>query len=156
MVLACVGLTACGGGSSDSTDLSDSPYVGEWVSTGMSMGDETEDFGYEVTLTLNADGTGVLTGDGESSEFTWIPTEDGFKTEGDVNTKFKADGDNAITAKVIENYFISQEVGKYAGKIEEGHSLGASMRESGVMPDILIDMRGRKLKAVVQKPPFRK
>ena len=101
MVLACVGLTACGGGSSDSTDLSDSPYVGEWVSTGMSMGDETGEFDYEVTLTLNADGTGVLTGDGESSEFTWTPTENGFKTEGDVNTKFKADGDNAITAKVI-------------------------------------------------------
>ncbi len=46
----------------------------------------------------------------------------------------------SITAKVIENYFISQEVGKYAGKIEEGRSLGASMRESGVMPDILTDM----------------
>ena len=46
----------------------------------------------------------------------------------------------SITAKVIDNYFISQEVGKYAGKLEEGHSLGASMRESGVMPDILIDM----------------
>ena len=46
----------------------------------------------------------------------------------------------SITAKVIENYFVSQEVGKYAGKIEEGHSLGASMRESGVLPDILIDM----------------
>ena len=46
----------------------------------------------------------------------------------------------SITAKVIENYFISQEVGKYAGKIEEGHSLGASMRESAVLPEILIDM----------------
>ena len=46
----------------------------------------------------------------------------------------------SITAKVIDNYFISQEVGKYAGKLEEGHSLGASMRESGVMPDILVDM----------------
>ncbi|MBR4472702.1 MAG: type II secretion system F family protein [Oscillospiraceae bacterium] len=46
----------------------------------------------------------------------------------------------SITAKVIDNYFISQEVGKYAGKLEEGRSLGASMRESGVMPDILIDM----------------
>ena len=45
-----------------------------------------------------------------------------------------------ITAKVISNYFISQEVGKYAGKLEEGHALGTSMRESGVMPDILIDM----------------
>ena len=46
----------------------------------------------------------------------------------------------SITAKVIENYFISQEVGKYAGKLEEGHSLGASMRENKVLPDILIDM----------------
>ncbi len=46
----------------------------------------------------------------------------------------------SITAKVIENYFISQEVGKYAGKVEEGHSLGSTMRESGVMPDILVDM----------------
>lgn len=46
----------------------------------------------------------------------------------------------SITAKVIDNYFMSQEVGKYAGKLEEGRSLGAIMRESGVMPDILIDM----------------
>lgn len=46
----------------------------------------------------------------------------------------------SITAKVIDNYFISQEVGKLSGKLEEGHSLGASMREQGVMPDILIDM----------------
>ena len=46
----------------------------------------------------------------------------------------------SITAKVIENYFISQEVGKYAGKVEEGHSLGSTMRESAVLPDILIDM----------------
>ena len=46
----------------------------------------------------------------------------------------------SITAKVIDNYFISQEVGKYAGKLEEGRSLGSIMRESGVMPAILIDM----------------
>ncbi len=46
----------------------------------------------------------------------------------------------SITAKVIDNYYISQEVGKYAGKLEEGHNLGTSMRESGVMPDILVDM----------------
>ncbi len=46
----------------------------------------------------------------------------------------------SITAKVIDNYYVSQEVGKLAGKLEEGRSLGASMREQGVMPDILIDM----------------
>ena len=46
----------------------------------------------------------------------------------------------SITAKVISNYHISQEIGKLNEKIEEGHSLGASMKEAGVMPDILTDM----------------
>ena len=46
----------------------------------------------------------------------------------------------SITAKVISNYYISQEVGKLTGKLEEGHSLGTSMREAGCMPDILTDM----------------
>lgn len=46
----------------------------------------------------------------------------------------------SITAKVIDNYYVSQEVGKLATKLEEGRSLGASMRESGCLPDILTDM----------------
>jgi type IV pilus assembly protein PilC len=46
----------------------------------------------------------------------------------------------SITARVIDNYYVSQEVGKLATKLEEGRSLGASMRESGCMPDILTDM----------------
>ena len=46
----------------------------------------------------------------------------------------------SITAKVITNYHISQEIGKLNSKIEEGHALGASLRESGCMPDILTDM----------------
>ena len=45
-----------------------------------------------------------------------------------------------ITAKVLDNYHISTEVGKIANKLEEGHGLGDSVRESGVMPDILTDM----------------
>lgn len=48
----------------------------------------------------------------------------------------------SITAKVIDNYYISTEVGKLAGKIEEGKSLTDSMRENPVLPDILIDMVG--------------
>ena len=48
----------------------------------------------------------------------------------------------SITAKVIDNYYVSQEVGKLSAKLEEGRSLGASMRESGCMPDILTDMVG--------------
>lgn len=47
-----------------------------------------------------------------------------------------------ITSKVIDNYHISKEVGKLSGKIEEGHSLGASVREAGCLPDILVDMVG--------------
>ena len=46
----------------------------------------------------------------------------------------------SITARVLSNYHISQEIGKLAGKLEEGRTLGSSMREAGVMPDILVDM----------------
>ncbi len=45
-----------------------------------------------------------------------------------------------ITAKTMSNYFMSTEVGKLAVKLEEGHSLGASMRDANFMPDILVDM----------------
>ena len=46
----------------------------------------------------------------------------------------------SITAKALDNYYISQEVGKMTGQIEEGHTLGDAMRDSGCMPDILTDM----------------
>ena len=46
----------------------------------------------------------------------------------------------SITARVISNYHISQEVGKLSAKIEEGRSLGDSMREAEIFPDILTDM----------------
>ncbi len=45
-----------------------------------------------------------------------------------------------ITARVISNYYVSTEVGKLAGKIEEGKNLGDSMRDAGILPDILTDM----------------
>ena len=46
----------------------------------------------------------------------------------------------SITARVIDNYFVSQEIGKLSGRLEEGHGLGVSLRESACMPDILTDM----------------
>ena len=46
----------------------------------------------------------------------------------------------SITASVLDNYYIGQEVGKVTGLMEEGRSVGASLRESGCMPDILVDM----------------
>lgn len=46
----------------------------------------------------------------------------------------------SITANVLDNYYIGQEIGKVSGRLAEGHGLGASMREAGCMPDILNDM----------------
>ena len=46
----------------------------------------------------------------------------------------------SITSRVIQNYYISLEVGKMAGRIEEGRTIGDCMRESGCLPDILTDM----------------
>lgn len=46
----------------------------------------------------------------------------------------------SITARTLDNYYVSQEIGKIAGKLEEGNGLGTSLREAGCMPDILVDM----------------
>lgn len=46
----------------------------------------------------------------------------------------------SITSKVIDNYYVSQEVGKLSARLEEGRTLGESVRESGCLPDILTDM----------------
>lgn len=48
----------------------------------------------------------------------------------------------SITAKTIDNYFISTEVGKLTAKLEEGYALCPSMREADILPDILVDMVG--------------
>ena len=45
-----------------------------------------------------------------------------------------------ITSRVLDNYYISQAVGKITARLEEGHTLGASLREAAVLPDILVDM----------------
>lgn len=103
-------LTACGGGGS-SKDLSDSKYVGTWVSTGMSLGEETGELSQEVFLTVKGDGTGEMTSpDEEPSAFTWSPVDGGFKTKGDLKTTFK-DEENGIVTKVIgvELHFVKTE-----------------------------------------------
>ncbi|MGO5542264.1 type II secretion system F family protein [Blautia sp. HCP3S3_H10_1] len=46
----------------------------------------------------------------------------------------------SITARVIDNYYISQCVGKMTSRLEEGHTLGECMREANCLPDILVDM----------------
>ena len=47
-----------------------------------------------------------------------------------------------ITARTMSNYYLATENGKLCGELEAGRSLGASMREQNLMPDILVDMVG--------------
>ena len=46
----------------------------------------------------------------------------------------------SITSRVLDNYWISTEVGKISGRLEEGHTLGHSLRDADCLPDILVDM----------------
>lgn len=46
----------------------------------------------------------------------------------------------SITAKVMDNYYIGQSVGKIATRLEEGETLGTSLGEAKCLPDILVDM----------------
>ncbi len=46
----------------------------------------------------------------------------------------------SITARTMSNYYMSTETGKLAVKLEEGFPLGSSMRDAGILPDILVDM----------------
>lgn len=46
----------------------------------------------------------------------------------------------SITSRALTNYYISTEVGKITSELETGHTLGRSLRESGCLPDILVDM----------------
>lgn len=46
----------------------------------------------------------------------------------------------SITAKVVNNYYLSDQTGKLCEQLETGHTLGASMRDGTSYPDILIDM----------------
>lgn len=45
-----------------------------------------------------------------------------------------------ITSRVMSNYYISQEVGKITARLEEGHTLGKSLKDANCLPDILVDM----------------
>ena len=99
-VVFLMAFAACGG--SENTDVSGSKYVGTWKADSMSLGDNSDSLDADFTLTLNDDGTGTYVGadeDGEieTSDITWVLTDDGFKTKGDTELKFKDDGDNIKT-----------------------------------------------------------
>lgn len=45
-----------------------------------------------------------------------------------------------ITSRVMTNYWFSTEIGKITSKLEEGQTLGKSLRDAACLPDILVDM----------------
>lgn len=123
--LSCIGLSACGGGD-EGADLSDSPYVGDWVMADLSLGDESEAMTEEYKLTINGDGTGTLTGEGETSNFTWTPTDTGFKTSGDLKVKFTADSEDAIHAKIFGVSLNFVKAGSEAAEASEAPAVDGS------------------------------
>jgi len=46
----------------------------------------------------------------------------------------------SITSRVMDNYYFSEEIGKVSGKLEEGYTVGKCLRDSGCLPEILVDM----------------
>ena len=97
MVLSALVLAACGGSSKD---YSDSKYVGTWKITKIEALDETESFDEDWEITLNADGSGQSVTKEGTDDFSWEPTDKGFKTSGALKLTFTDDGD-AIRTKVI-------------------------------------------------------
>ena len=97
LALSMFALSACSGGSNQ--DLSDSKYVGTWKAVAMEIAGESVEPDGDWILTVNGDGTGTLAAE-DTSNFTWQPAKDGFKTKGDVKATFKEDGDR-LTTKVI-------------------------------------------------------
>ena len=93
MALSAVMLVSCGGGKSKDVDLSDSKYVGTWKISTIALGEDSENFDENWTLEIKGDGTGVSLADGEEGSFTWEPTDNGFKTDGDVKLTFTDEGD---------------------------------------------------------------
>lgn len=99
--MLCLLLTGCGSSSGgDGGDYSDSPYIGTWKAVSVSIGDAEEPFTDKCDLIVNSDGTGSMTDAENVSEFTWAPTDEGFKTKGDVKMTFKGDGEK-ISGKVL-------------------------------------------------------
>ncbi len=133
-------LSACGGGSGSGTDdLSESKYVGTWVSSSLSFAGEEGDMADTFTLTLNGDGTGTLVGteaDGteEVSNITWSLTDDGFKTQGDAKMDFKDDGEG-ITASIfgVKLHLVRQDE-------DGGDAAGASGAAYGYAGDDPIEL----------------
>ncbi len=75
----------------------------------MSAFEEEEVLEDEWLLTLNADGTAVFTGDGETSTCSWHETSDGFKLTGDMKMTFEDNGDGIKTTVLGVDLLFSRQ-----------------------------------------------
>ena len=97
VILSALVLSACG---KKNVDYSDSQYLGTWKCKELSLAEETGELSEDWILTLKEDGTGESVSEGETSTFTWEPTDSGFKTKGDLKLTFTGDG-NTIKTKLL-------------------------------------------------------
>jgi hypothetical protein len=136
MMVMCFAFASCGGGGGEeSQDLSDSKYVGVWVAETMSFGEESEDTeGGSWILTLKGDGTGTFfsrddsDGTEETTDITWVLTDDGFKTKGDTKLTFTDEGDGIKTKLMgAEIHFVrdGEQSGGNEGSSEESETSDA-------------------------------
>lgn len=96
VMISCFALSGCSKGEG-SSDYSDSKYVGTWKIDTISFQEASEEFDENWVLIVKADGTGISKDSEEETDFTWQPTEDGFKTKGSVKMTFKDKGDKIET-----------------------------------------------------------
>lgn len=113
MVLSAVVLVSCGSGESKDKDISDSKYVGKWKIASIELQTESTDFDKDWIIELKGDGTGISESMGETENFTWELTDDGFTTSGDLNLDFTEDGDNIVGdlfgAKLVFERYTGEE-----------------------------------------------
>lgn len=113
ITISCIALAGCGKGG-NGTDASDSPYLGTWKAvTAEALGQEVpiaEVLDYDLTLTLNADGSAQLEADGEVANGKWSESGTEVKVSGsDMNMTLKDEGGKLSTSIVgVTIYFEKQ------------------------------------------------
>lgn len=109
LAFSCIAVTACGSSKSQNQDFSDSKYVGTWNFSTITFMDESGELDTTIKFVVKADGTGELISEEGTTAFTWEPTDDGFKTKGDVKLTFKDDGERIKSNMFGANLIFEKE-----------------------------------------------
>ena len=131
MALSAIVLVSCGGGEKKDVDLSDSKYVGTWKIGSIELQEESEDFDEDWIIELSADGTGKSIAQGETDNFTWEPTDNGFKTKGDLKLDFTDDGDRIIADLFGARLVFEKQTGEESEETDENEEAAQPTRFYG-------------------------